>query len=98
MTKLKDSYTTKYPYNPNQKDKNPEFFSKKIGNKLLKVLNMDEFMNSEDIIKISLLSCEQHNDLMEEYQMRNNQKGYSSIYQEINDNISEMTKCYDNLS
>jgi hypothetical protein len=35
-------YVQKYEKNPNQNKNNPEFFSKKVGDKLMKILTVEE--------------------------------------------------------
>jgi len=48
----KEFYTVKYPKNPNQAKNNPEFFSKKVGDKLLKMQTIQEMMDEScDVIK-----------------------------------------------
>ena len=48
----KEFSTVKYPKNPNQAKVNPEFFSKKVGEKLMKLQTIQEMLDDKfDIIK-----------------------------------------------
>jgi len=40
-------YTVKYPRNPNQAKVNPEFFSKKVGEKLMKIQTMEDLLEAK---------------------------------------------------
>jgi hypothetical protein len=52
-------YTIKYPRNPNQVKINPEFFSKKVGDKLMKEQSTEEMLDSNSIIKKANLFSEE---------------------------------------
>ena len=51
--------------------KNPEFFSKKVGEKLMKIQNINELLDTNDIIKKSVLTEQERNELFTEYQRVN---------------------------
>ena len=63
-------FTVKYPKNPNQAKVNPEFFSKKVGEKLMKIQNVDEILNFSDseIIKKKKLTAEQKVKLYKDWE------------------------------
>ena len=61
MNQQKDFYVTKYAKNPNQQKMNPEFFSKKVGDKLMKIQSLEEMLDTNDIIKKSSLAIDEKN-------------------------------------
>lgn len=63
-------YTVKYPRNPNQAKVNPEFFSKKVGEKLMKIQTMEDLLEAKgsQVIKKKKLTSEEKVKLYTEWE------------------------------
>jgi hypothetical protein len=58
----------KYPKNPNQAKVNPEFFSKKVGEKLMKLQTMEEMLDEScDLIRKAKMTPELKQELQKKH-------------------------------
>jgi hypothetical protein len=61
-------YTKKYAKNPNQLKKCPEFFSKRVGEKLMKMQSISEMLDPSSIIKQATLTQDEITALKQRYE------------------------------
>lgn len=67
IVQQKDFFVTRYAKNPNQQKMNPEFFSKKVGDKLMKIQSLEEMFDTNDIIKKTCMYAEEKDQYRKEF-------------------------------